>query len=165
MQIFSHCQALTSRRKNKAGFVLKLPNLTTRSVYMNYYNEINLISDDAQRFVPAYRQFMDNRALEPLVENYFTEYLGQFPAQAFDKMNENFIRCSFYEVLLRLSNCYTFAIEQNLHSSRAELVLIGIPGIGFHNDCRVIEFKYFKTKDASKIKALITPSLEDLFIL
>ncbi len=61
-----------------------LPNLTAQSIYMNYYNELNQISDDARCFVPAYR----HRKLEPLVENYFKEYLGQFPAQVFDKINE-----------------------------------------------------------------------------
>lgn len=147
--------------KNK--FKMQLPNLTMRSVYMDYYNEMNQISDDARRFVPVYERFMDNRVLEPLIENYFKEYLGQFPAQAFDKMNENFIRCSFYEVLTRyLSNCYTFAIEQNLHSGRADLVLTGIPGTSFHNDCRVVEFKYYKAKDASKIKALTAPNQQDV---
>lgn len=80
----------------KDNFVMRLPNLTMRSVYMNYYNEMNQISDDARRFVPVYRRFMDDRALELLVENYFNEYLGQFPTQAFDKINENFIRCSSY---------------------------------------------------------------------
>lgn len=147
----------------KDGFVMRLPNLTMRSVYMVYYNEMNQISDDARRFVPAYRRFVDDRILDPLVENYFKEYLGQFPAQAFDKMNENFLRCSFYEVLTRyLSNCYTFAIEQNLHSGRADLVLTGIPGTSFHNDCRVVEFKYFKAKDANKIKLLAAPFPEDM---
>lgn len=107
----------------KDNYVMVLPNLTAQSIYMNYYNELNQISDDARCFVPAYRLFMDHRKLEPLVENYFKEYLGQFPAQVFDKINENFIRCSFYEVLSRyLSNCYTFAVEQNLPSGRADLV-------------------------------------------
>ena len=147
----------------KNAFKMRLTNLTMRSVYMNYYNEMNLISDDARRFVPAYERFMDDRIFAPLVENYFKEYLGQFPAQVFDKMNENFLRCSFYEVLTRyLSNSYTFAIEQNLHSGRADLVLTGIPGTTFYNDCRVVEFKYFKAKDANKIKALSAPYPEDM---
>ena len=99
----------------KDNYVMVLPNLTAQSIYMNYYNELNQISDDARCFVPAYRLFMDHRKLEPLVENYFKEYLGQFPAQVFDKINENFIRCSFYEVLSRyLSNCYTFAVGAEL---------------------------------------------------
>lgn len=146
----------------KDNYVMTLPNLTTRSVYMDYYNELNRISDDARRFVPAYRLFMEHHRLEPLVENYFKEYLGQFPAQVFDKINENFIRCSFYEVLSRyLSNCYTFAVERNLPSGRADLVLTGIPGTAFHNDCRVVEFKYFKAKDAAKVEALEAVRLED----
>lgn len=88
--------------------------------------------------------------------------LGQLPAQAFDKMNENFIRCSFFELLSRyLSNCYTFAIEQNLPSGRADLVLTGIPGTSFHNDCRIIEFKYFKSKDAGIVDNLEEARLED----
>lgn len=61
-----------------------------------------------------------------------------------------------------LSNCYTFAIEQILHSGRADLVLTGIPGTSFHNDCRVVEFKYFKAKDANAIKNLTAPSHEDV---
>ena len=96
------------------------------------------------------------------MENYFKEYLGQFPAQVFDKINENFIRCSFYEVLSRyLSNCYTFAVEQNLPSGRADLVLTGISGTAFHNDCRVVEFKYFKAKDATMVEALKVIRPED----
>lgn len=147
----------------KDGYVMKLPNMTMRSVYMTYYNEMNCISDDARRFVPAYRRFMDNRLLEPLIENYFQEYLGQFPAQTFDKINENFIRCSFYEVLSRyLSSSYTFALEQNLPSGRADLVLTGIPGTSFHNDCRLVEFKYFKAKDANTIEALSEPYPTDV---
>ena len=76
---------------------MALPNLTTKSVYMSYYNELNSISDNARKFVPAYEAFVRDRELEPLFHNFVKEYLGQLPAQAFDKMNENFIRCSFFE--------------------------------------------------------------------
>ena len=147
----------------KDNFYMTLPNLTTRSIYVNYYNELNKISDKAQWFVPAYRTFVDNRQFEPLFYNYVEKYLGQFPAQAFDKINENFVRCSFFEVLSRyLSNCYTFAIEQNLPSGRADLVLTGIPGSDFHNDCRIVEFKYFKASEYDKVEAITAPREEDV---
>lgn len=146
----------------KDNYKMALPNLTTKSVYMSYYNELNSISDNARKFVPAYEAFVRDRELEPLFHNYVKEYLGQLPAQAFDKMNENFIHCSFFELLSRyLSNCYTFAIEQNLPSGRADLVLTGIPGTPFHNDCRIIEFKYFKSKDAGIVDHLEEAHLED----
>jgi hypothetical protein len=134
-----------------------------RSIYMDYYNEMNEISGEANRFVPTYQVFVKERRLEPLVDNYFREYLGQFPAQVFDKINENFIRCSFFELLSRfLSRCYTFAVELNLPSGRADLVLIGIPGTSWHNDCRVVEFKYFKAKDAAVVEALTAARPEDV---
>ena len=74
----------------KDKFVTTLPNMTMRSVYMDYYNQLNKIEGNAQRYVPVYRHYDSNRSLEPLVQNYFEQYLGQFPAQVFDKINEKF---------------------------------------------------------------------------
>jgi hypothetical protein len=130
---------------------------------MDYYNNINQISGNAPRFAPVYERFSQDRILEPVILNYFKEYLGIFPAQVFDKINENFIRCSFFEVCSRyLSHLYTFAVELNLPSGRADLVFNGIPGTSFHNDCRVIEFKYFKAKEAKRVKALTAAREEDV---
>jgi hypothetical protein len=147
----------------KNAYKMQLPNLTMRSIYMDYYNEINHISGDAPHFAPVYEKFNQDRILEPVVLNYFKKYLGIFPAQVFDKINENFIRCSFFEVCSRyLSHLYTFAVELNLPSGRADLVFNGIPGTSFHNDCRVIEFKYFKAKEAKTVKALTAAREEDV---
>lgn len=85
----------------KDNYVTTLPNMTMRAVYMDYYNQLNQIEGNAQRYVPVYRKYDADRRLEPLVQNYFEQYLGQFPAQVFDKINENFIRCSFYELVSR----------------------------------------------------------------
>ncbi|MDR0988410.1 MAG: ATP-binding protein [Prevotellaceae bacterium] len=140
-----------------------LPNLTMRSIYMDYYNTIHRIDGDARKYAPVHGRFREHRLLEPLVENYFKEYLGGFPAQVFDKINENFIRCSFFELTSRyLSDSYTFAIEPNLPSGRPDLVLNGVPGTSFHNDCRVVEFKYFKAKEAKRVKALAAARNEDV---
>ena len=141
---------------------MQLPNLTMRSIYMDYYNNLHGVVDDARRYAPAYERFTQDRRFEPLVENYFEQYLKLFPAQVFDKINENFIRCSFYELMSRyLSQCYTFALELNLPSGRADLVLTGIPGTEFHNDCRVVEVKYFKAGEASAVESLQAPRTED----
>ena len=82
---------MTTLRNN---YRMVLPNLTMRSIYMDYYNEMNHIEGNAQRYVPTYERFTEERRFEPLVQNYFEQYLGQFPAQVFDRINENFIRCS-----------------------------------------------------------------------
>ena len=142
---------------------MMLPNLTMRSIYMDYYNEMNHIEGGAPRYVPTYERFTEDRRFEPLVQNYFEQYLGQFPAQVFDKINENFIRCSFFELCSRyLSSYYTFAIEQNNSAGRSDFEMTGIPGTDYYKDDRIVEFKYFKVKEAERMLALSDPRPEDV---
>ena len=145
----------------KSAYRMVLPNMTMLSIYMDYYNQLNKIEGNASRYVPVYELYDSNRSLEPLVQNYFEQYLGQFPAQVFDKINENFIRCSFYELVSRyLSHCYTFAIEQNNSVGRSDFEMIGIPGTDYYTDDRVVEFKYYRSKDADRMLALTEPLVE-----
>lgn len=145
----------------KSAYRMVLPNMTMRSIYMDYYNQLNKIEGNASRYVPVYELYDSNRRFEPLVQNYFEQYLGQFPAQVFDKINENFIRCSFYELVSRyLSHCYTFAIEQNNSVGRSDFEMIGIPGTDYYTDDRVVEFKYYRSKDADRMLALTEPLAE-----
>ena len=131
---------------------MMLPNLTMRSIYMDYYNVLNRIDGGAMRYAPVYERFTQERDFESLVRNYFEQYLGQFPVQVFDKINENFIRCSFFELVSRyLSSCYTFAIEQNNSEGRADFEMTGIPGTDYYTDDRLVEFKYYKAKEAEKM--------------
>lgn len=147
----------------RSNYRMVLPNLTMRSIYMDYYNEMNHIEGNAQRYVPTYERFTEERRFEPLVQNYFEQYLGQFPAQVFDKINENFIRCSFFELCSRyLSSCYTFAIEQNNSAGRSNFEMTGIPGTDYYKDDRLAEFKYFKAKEAERMLALSDPRPEDV---
>lgn len=142
----------------KNSYRMVLPNMTMRSVYMDYYNQLNNIEGNAQRYVPTYERYNSDRRLEPLVQNYFEQYLGQFPAQVFDKINENFIRCSFCELVSRyLSNCYTFSLEQNNSAGRSDFEMTGIPGTDYYTDDRIVEFKYYRSKEAAKILALTEP--------
>ena len=145
----------------KNAYRMVLPNMTMRNIYMDYYNQLNKIEGNASRYVPVYELYDSNRSLEPLVQNYFEQYLGQFPAQVFDKINENFIRCSFYELVSRyLSSCYTFAIEQNNSVGRSDFEMTGIPGTDYYTDDRVVEFKYYRAKDAERMLALSEPLAE-----
>jgi hypothetical protein len=143
--------------------IMILPNLTMRSIYMDYYNELYDVHYDAYRQLTVYSTFGDNRQLEPLVENFFEEYIRQLPAQVFDKINENFVRCAFFWLSSRyLTRYFSFAIEPNYPSGRPDLVMKGLPGTSFHNDCRVVEFKYFKAKDEAVVADLTTPREEDI---
>ncbi|MDR0894583.1 MAG: PD-(D/E)XK nuclease domain-containing protein, partial [Prevotellaceae bacterium] len=143
---------------------MMLPNLTMRSIYMDYYNEIYDVNyETSSRQLSIYRAFAANRQLEPLVENFFEEYIRILPAQVFDKINENFIRYAFFWLNSRYLNRYfSFAIESNYPSGRPDLVMKGLPGTSFHNDCRVVEFKYFKAKDEAVVEAFTAPREEDI---
>ena len=50
-----------------------------------------------------------------------------------------------------LSSCYTFAIEQNNLEGRADFEMTGIPGTDYYTDDRLVEFKYYKAKEAEKM--------------
>lgn len=147
----------------KDAYTMVLPNLTMRSIYIDYYNQLNNIDNFATRYVPAFRAYVQDRDLAGVFRNYYEQYLGQFPAQVFDKMNENFIRCSFFELCSRyLSQCYTFALEQNNPAGRSDFEMTGIPGTEYYKDHRIVEFKYFKAGDAKKVLALTEPRPEDV---
>lgn len=147
----------------KTEFKMQLPNLSMKSIYMDYFNQLNQLTRYKDDFIDAFEQFAVDARLSPIVEVYFRKYLGQFPAQVFDKINENFVRCSFYELCSRyMRGRFTFALEQNLPSGRAGFVMTGIPGTSYHNDCRVVEFKYFKTKDAAMVESLTEARAEDI---
>lgn len=147
----------------KNAYCMTLPNLSMRSIYMDYYNQLNNIDSFANRYVPAFEQFTHTRDMASIFRNYYEEYLSQFLAQVFDKMNENFIRCSFFELCSRyLSQCYTFALEQNNPAGRSDFEMTGIPGTEYYKDHRIVEFKYFKAGDAKKVLAMTAPRPEDM---
>ena len=121
---------MTTLRNN---YRMVLPNLTMRSIYMDYYNEMNHIEGNAQRYVPTYERFTEER------------------------------RCSFFELCSRyLSSYYTFAIEQNNSAGRSDFEMTGIPGTDYYKDDRLVEFKYFKAKEAERMLALSDPRPEDV---
>jgi methionine salvage enolase-phosphatase E1 len=62
-------------------------------------------------YTSYFEQFLKTGDLDALFSGYFKTYIGQIPAQAFDKINENFIRTTFFELCTRyLSDYFTFAI-------------------------------------------------------
>lgn len=55
----------------KDNYVTTLPNMTMRSVYMDYYNQLNQIEGNAQRYVPIYRKYDADRRLESIGAELF----------------------------------------------------------------------------------------------
>ncbi|MEY8612589.1 AAA family ATPase [Parabacteroides segnis] len=145
------------------NFNMVLPNNTMRTIFVDYYNTLNDLRGTADKYIGFFEQFTKDHSVETLFAGYYRVYLGQFPAQSFDKMNENFIRNTFYELCNRyLSSEYLFALEQNYPSGRADWEITGRPGTPYHKNKQIIEFKYFPSKDAKHILALEVPHPEDV---
>lgn len=144
-------------------YEMELPNNTLRTIFVDYYNQLNELKGTGSIYVPIFKAYLKDYSMETLFMGYYKAYLGQFPAQSFDKMNENFVRNTFYELCVRyLSQAYTFAIEQNYPSGRCDWEMTGRPGTSYHNQKEIVELKYFTSQKSATIKTLETPRAEDV---
>ncbi|HAS81574.1 MAG TPA: AAA family ATPase, partial [Verrucomicrobia bacterium] len=92
-------------------FSLEFPNLTMKKIFTEYFNELEHI-EVSLGYTGMFQQFLKDHDWSALFAGYWTQYVGQIPAQAFDKVNENFFRTTFFELCKRyLSPDFMFAIE------------------------------------------------------
>lgn len=138
----------------KDRFSLTFPNLTVKTIFTEYFNEIENI-EVSLGYTDMFRQYLKNQNLGELFAGYWKQYVGQIPAQAFDKVNENFFRTTFYELCTRyLSPDFIFSIEVNRPSGRSDWEAIGRSGTQFENQALLIEFKHYSKKEGEKLKVL-----------
>jgi len=131
-------------------YTMTFPNQTMETIFAGYFNEVEKISV-SEGYTKYFRQFMKDQDLEKLFAGYFERYIGQIPAQAFDKVNENFYRTTFYELCTRyLFRDFVFNIESNYPSGRSDLEVLGKYHTKFKNLKWVIEFKHFSKEKAKK---------------
>ena len=132
-------------------FSLEFPNLTVKKIFTEYFNELEHI-EVSMGYTDMFRQFLKDHDWAALFGGYWSEYVGQIPAQAFDKANENFFRTTFYELCTRyLSRYFMFAIEVNHATGRSDWEAIGRPGTLFENQAAVIEFKHYPKDKAARL--------------
>jgi hypothetical protein len=144
-------------------FSLGFPNLSVKKIFTEYFNELEHISV-SEGYTDMFRRFLSDGDWIALFAGYWERYVGQIPAQAFDKANENFFRTTFYELCTRyLSPDFHFAIEVNTHSGRCDWQAVGRKGSAFEGKACVIEFKHFTRKEGERlgILSLAAPLPED----
>ncbi len=140
---------------------MKLPNNTMKLIFTDYYNTLCDLEGDNDKYVPYFRQFTKDFKIEGLMECYFQHYLGLFVAQSFDKINENFVRNTFYELCTRyLKRSFFLNMEQNYPSGRSDFEIAGRPGTAYYRHKHIVELKYFTSSEWKKINALTEPSPE-----
>ncbi len=132
-------------------FNLEFPNLTVKKIFTEYFNELERI-EVSLGYTGMFQQFLKDHDWAALFVGYWTEYIGQIPAQAFDKANENFFRTTFYELCTRyLSRYFMFAIEVNHASGRSDWEAIGRAGTPFEHQAVIIEFKHYSKEQAARL--------------
>ena len=142
----------------QSRFRFNIPNLTIKNMFVDYYDELSEFKnvDEARR---AFGDASEALALgdgtwKGLFDAYWQHYVkARIPAQAFDKMNENFFRTTFTSRCLDwLPDFYSFETEYNSSEGRCDF--LAIPKAGSPKPARLVEFKYFTNAAAEKGKVL-----------
>ena len=137
---------------------LNIPNLTIRNMFVDYYDELSEAPnvDEARRaFGQVVRAHLkSDGSWRDIFDAYWQHYVkARIPAQAFDKMNENFFRTTFTSRCLDwLSTYYSFETEYNSPEGRCDF--LAVPKAGSPKPAMLVEFKYFTNEAAEKGKVL-----------
>ena len=135
-----------------------IPNLTIKNMFVDYYDELSEFTnvDEARRaFVGAIRLHVKADGMwRGIFDAFWQHYVkARIPAQAFDKMNENFFRTTFTSRCLDyLADYYSFETEYNSSEGRCDFLAIPKPGTA--KPAQIVEFKYFTNEAAEKEKIL-----------
>ena len=138
----------------QSRFRFNIPNLTIKNMFVDYYDELSEFKnvDEARR---AFGDASEALALgdgtwNGLFDAYWQHYVkARIPAQAFDKMNENFFRTTFTSRCLDwLADFYSFETEFNSSEGRCDF--LAVPKAGSPKSAQLVEFKYFTNAAAEK---------------
>jgi len=148
----------------KDRFHMTLPNQTMREIFTEYFNTISRI-EVSRGYTPYFEQFLTDLNLSKLFSGYWDVYIGQLPAQLFERMNENFFRTTFFELCSRyLARDFTFGVEVNYPSGRSDWEMLGKPDSPFADLKFLVEFKYAPVKEEATCQwlQLSAPRPEDV---
>ncbi len=131
-----------------------IPNLTIKNMFVDYYDELSEFTnvDKARRAfgLAAKAHVKSDGTWRGIFDAFWEHYVkARIPAQAFDKMNENFFRTTFTSRCLDyLADFYSFETEYNSSEGRCDF--LAIPKFGFAKPAKLVEFKYFTNAAAEK---------------
>jgi hypothetical protein len=128
-----------------------LPNLNMRSIFVDYFNEINKI-DVSTKYAEMMSSFVDNPDIPVLFAGYWELYISQLPEAIFQRVNENFYRTTFFDLCRQhLSDYFTWALEKSYSSGRTDLEFIGKYHGKFAGLRFLLEFKYYSNAQWKKM--------------
>ena len=140
----------------QSRFRLNIPNLTIWNMFVDYYDELSEFKNvDAARRAfgdAAEALALNGGTWKNLFDAYWLHYVkARIPAQAFDKMNENFFRTTFTSRCLDwLADFYSFETEYNSSEGRCDF--LAVPKVGSPKPAQLIEFKYFTNASGRRVE-------------
>ncbi|MEN9354498.1 MAG: hypothetical protein RL318_1823 [Fibrobacterota bacterium] len=141
---------------------LDFPNQTLATIFAQYHNQLARV-EVSKGYTEWFKAFRSDLDLGKLFDGYWKTYMGQIPAQAFDKVNENFIRTTFFEVCTRyLSRHFSFGIEVNYPSGRCDFEMTGRPEGAYRNRKWIVEFKYHTKSSGVDLEKIVAPDPVDV---
>ena len=140
----------------KDEFRLTLPNLSMKTIIVEYFNELNHI-DITTDYVTVMEAFEKNPDLHQLFRRYWELYIGKLPEAIFSHVNENFYRTTFYSFCSQiLFIWFTWNIERSYPQGRSDLEFVGKNHEKFAGIRWVIEFKYYSNAEMKKLKRTVS---------
>ena len=147
---------------------LAIPNLTIRNMFVDYYDELMAFtnySEAMRNFVPACAALMKGEgSWREVFAVWWDHYVkARIPAQAFDKMNENFFRTTFASRCMdAMPMEYSVWSEFNVSAGRIDFLASPKPGSNLR--ACLIEFKYQSGAEADRTHLLCKdhPEPEDV---
>ena len=140
----------------QSRFRLNVPNLIIWNMFVDYYDELSEFKNvDAARRAfgdAAEALALNGGTWKNLFDAYWLHYVkARIPAQAFDKMNENFFRTTFTSRCLDwLADFYSFETEYNSSEGRCDF--LAVPKVGSPKPAQLIEFKYFTNASGRRVE-------------
>ena len=134
---------MTTLRNN---YRMVLPNLTMRSIYMNYYNEMNHMRN-AQRYVPTYERFTERASFRAAGTKLLRAIPRAVPGTGVRQDQREFHPLLLLRALFPLPEQLLY-VRHRAEIRRAVRIskMTGIPGTDYYKDDRLVEFKYFKAE-------------------
>ena len=142
----------------ESQFRLQIPNLTIRNMFVDYYDELSAFTNEdvaRRHFIGACEELVVNGGTWANVfEQFWQHYVkARIPAQAFDKMNENFFRTTFASRCMdAMPMVYSVWSEFNVSAGRIDFLASPKPGTNLR--ACLIEFKYMNCAEADRTHLL-----------
>ena len=130
---------------------LKIPNLITYNMALDYFKEINNFSTTGYQISKIIRTYKATGNVNDLIENFFEKIIKKFPGNFFKHANESFYHGLLFNVLWNTftKDIYEVLPEYNLPTGVTDIMLKSLNGAEVRHELH----DFFEIKQVAKGKS------------